>query len=149
MKTSGIPNFERFFRQAAGLDVDKDDLKRYSEFVNSKLYDLLLMAIPSAKWNGRDIIEPWDLPITKGLEESIHRFEKLDADVEIQPFLEYMAARPQLEFDYSEETIERIPSVGGGISYALANSFKIVDPTLVNPSSEHWERAFQVFNLLL
>src|SRR6267378_4993995 len=37
-----ISKFERFFRVAAGLDVDKKDLKRYSDFVNQKTYDLLI-----------------------------------------------------------------------------------------------------------
>lgn len=78
MAVMAIPNFERFFRQAAGLDVDKDDLKRYSDFVNAKLHDLLLMAQPAAKANARDVIEPWDLPITKGLQECIRRYEKME-----------------------------------------------------------------------
>jgi hypothetical protein len=30
----GISKFERFFRSTAGLRVDKNDLKRYSDFVN-------------------------------------------------------------------------------------------------------------------
>jgi hypothetical protein len=30
----GVAKFERFFRTAAGLDVDKQDLKRYSDFIN-------------------------------------------------------------------------------------------------------------------
>jgi Domain of unknown function (DUF1931) len=42
MALMGIDKFERFFRVAAGLDVDKSDLKRYSDFVNGKIYDLLL-----------------------------------------------------------------------------------------------------------
>ncbi len=28
MPVMGVTKFERFFREAAGLDVDKDDLKR-------------------------------------------------------------------------------------------------------------------------
>ena len=32
----GVAKFERFFRTAAGLDVDKQDLKRYSDFINRK-----------------------------------------------------------------------------------------------------------------
>jgi hypothetical protein len=32
---------------------------------------------------------------------------------------------------------------------ALARSFKIVDPKLKNPSSEHWQRSFEMFDLLL
>jgi hypothetical protein len=40
----GVARFERFFRTAARLDVDKQDLKRFSEFINHKIYDLLLRA---------------------------------------------------------------------------------------------------------
>lgn len=43
MALMGVNRFERFFRTAAGLDVDKDDLRRYSDFVNRKVYDLLLI----------------------------------------------------------------------------------------------------------
>ena len=67
MALMGIAKFERFFRLAAGLDVDKSDLKRYSDFVNQKIYDLLLRGQAAAKANGRVIIEPFDPPITKGL----------------------------------------------------------------------------------
>src|ERR1700716_4415299 len=80
-----VAKFERFFRIAAGLDVDKQDLKRYSDFINQKIYDLLLRGQAAAKANGRVIIEPFDLPITKGLQESIHEFEKLDEQVELRP----------------------------------------------------------------
>jgi hypothetical protein len=31
-----VTKFERFFRLAGGLDVDKTDLKRYSDFVHRK-----------------------------------------------------------------------------------------------------------------
>ncbi|MGW9432939.1 DUF1931 family protein, partial [Streptomyces decoyicus] len=64
MTVMGVSRFERFFRAAASLDVDKNDLKRYSDFVDGKLYDLLLVAQAAAKANDRDIVEPWDLPIT-------------------------------------------------------------------------------------
>ena len=35
-----------------------------------------------------------------------------------------------------------LAEVFGGISVALARSFRIVDPRVTNPSSEHWDRAF-------
>jgi hypothetical protein len=66
-----VAKFERFFRIAAGLDVDKQDLKLYSDFINRKVYDLLLRAEAVAKANGRAVIQPFDLPITKGLQQSI------------------------------------------------------------------------------
>ncbi|MCG0283749.1 DUF1931 family protein [Streptomyces sp. PSAA01] len=39
MTVMGVSKFERFFRAAAGLDVDRNDLKRYGDFVDAKLYD--------------------------------------------------------------------------------------------------------------
>lgn len=145
----GIARFERFFRLAAGLDIDKDDLKRYSDFVHQKTYDLLLRGQATAKANGRQIIQPHDLPITRGLQESIHSFRKLDSEIELKPILDYLTTRPPLDLAYSDETEAQLPEIAGGLSVALARSFKIVDPQLKNPQTRHWESAFQLFNLLL
>jgi hypothetical protein len=149
MQTMAIPKFERFFRAAAGLDVDKGDLKRYDDFINDKLYDLVLMGRNTAKANARDVIEPHDLPITKGLQESIHQFKELDEDIGLTPILEQLAARPPLDVTLASETEERLPLVAGGLSVALARTFVIIDAKLVNPQTEHWERAFRIFDLLL
>lgn len=149
MALMGISQFERFFRAIASLDVDKDDLRRYSDFVNQKVYDLLLIGQAAAKANGRDIIEPQDLPITKGLQESIHDFKRMDEGVELRPILEQLATLPPLDLAYSEETEARLPGIVGGLSLALARAFKILDPKLKNPQSEQWERAFRIFDLLL
>ena len=78
MVVVAVSKFERFFRSVAGLDVDKDDLKRHGDFVNRKLVDLLVRGEATAKANGRDIIEPFDLPITKGLQERIYEFRQAD-----------------------------------------------------------------------
>jgi hypothetical protein len=145
----GVARFERFFRVAAGLDVDKDDLKRYNDFVNHKVYDLLLRGEATAKANGRDFIEPVDLPITKGLQENIHVFKELDENIELKPILDHLTARPPLVLDYSEETVAQLPVIAGGLSVALARAFKIIDPDLKNPQSTHWQRSFQIFDLLV
>ena len=62
MPVFGVAKFERFFRAAAELDVDRNDLKRYSDFVERKLHDMLLIGQTTAGANARDIVEPWDLP---------------------------------------------------------------------------------------
>ncbi|MEA2730109.1 MAG: hypothetical protein QOF70_4584, partial [Acetobacteraceae bacterium] len=67
-------------------------LKRYSDFVNHKIYDLLLRGEAAAKANGRDIIDPKDLPITKGLQECIHAFTKLDGEIELKSWRRSRAA---------------------------------------------------------
>jgi hypothetical protein len=144
-----VPRFERFFREAASLDVDKSDIKRYSDFVHEEIYDLLIIGQATANANGRDVIERWDLPMTKGLQENIHQFRRMDQDVELQPILDDLAARPQLDATLSEETTRHLALIAGGLSLALARAFKIIDTRLENPSSEHWERAFQLFRLLM
>ena len=144
-----VSKFERFFRIVAGLDVDKNDLKRYSDFVNQKTYDLLLRGKATATANGRDIIHPHDLPITKGLQESILEFRKIDEDIDLASILDYIAALPPLNLTYSYETEERLPDVVGGLSVALARTFTILDPDLKNPQTKHWECAFRIFDLLL
>jgi Domain of unknown function (DUF1931) len=54
----------------------------------------------------------------------------------------------QLDLAYSKE-VEELPEIVGGLSIDLANTFKIIEPGLKNPQTDHWERAFQIFNLLL
>ena len=149
MGVTAIPKYERFFRAAAEVDVDKDDLKRFSGFVFERTVDLLIRGQANAKANFRDTIEYWDLPITKGLQERIHEFEHLDRDIGLEPFLAELVAHPQLDVTLSEEAEGRLPSVAGGLGVALGRSFKVIDPKLANPLGEHWERTFTLFELLL
>lgn len=149
MTIMGIARFERFFRAAAGLDVHKDDLKRYSDFINHNLYDLLLMAEATAKANDRDVLIPADLPITKGLQESIHEFKKMDEGLELEPIIAQLETLPALDLAYGDDVRDELPLVAGGLSVALARTFKIIDPKLAAPHTEQWERAFKIFDLLL
>jgi hypothetical protein len=144
-----VAKFQRLFRIAAGLNVDKQDLKRYSDFINQKVYDLLLRAQAAAKANGRLVIEPFDLPITKGLQESIHAFKKIDEQVELRPILDQLTARPPLDLAYGEDTEGRLPELLGGLSVALARAFKIIDGDLKNPQTEHWQKCFRIFDQLM
>jgi hypothetical protein len=144
-----IPKFERFFRAAAGLDVDKEDLRRYDEFVNREISDLLIRGQAAAKANDRDVIQPHDLPITKGLQESVHAFKAINEDIDLRDVLEQLTRLPVLDMEYSDETRAQLPEIAGGLSVALARSFKIVNPDLKNPMSQDWDKAFQLFDLLL
>jgi hypothetical protein len=144
-----IARFEQFFRRAAGLNVDKDDLKRFSDFVFDEIYDLLLIGRDVAKSNQRDVIELYDLPITKGLQERMREFKKLDEELELAPILASLAARPQMDVSIADETEARLPEVAGGVAVALARSFRLLDPRVKNPQTAQWERAFQLFDLLL
>jgi hypothetical protein len=149
MEITSIARFERFFRVAGSVDIDKEDLRHHHEFINRKVHDLLLRGVAAAKASGRDVILPGDLPITKGLQECIHVFRSIDEDIGLRPTLEQLTQLPVLELAYSDDTEAAIPEISGALSVALARSFKIIDPNVKNPMTEHWERSFRVFDLLL
>jgi hypothetical protein len=150
-QTPAIPRFQRLFRAAAGVDVDKSDLQRHEEFAHRKLHDLLLRAQAIAKANDRDVIYPHDVPITKGLQERMHEARELSKheEIELRPVLEALAIWPPLDLAYSDELTAVLPDIVAGLSVALAHSFKVIDPKLKNPQTPHWERAFALFDLLV
>ncbi len=148
-RPTGIRVFERLFRAAAGVDVDKQDIRRYRAFVDTMVDDLAITGRNSAKWNGRDVIAPGDLPITKGLQERMREFDKLDEADDVRALLRLDLRRPPSDVTFSEETEDLLPEVFGGLSVALARSFTVIDPRLGNPRTEHWDRAFELFRLLV
>jgi hypothetical protein len=149
MPVMGFTKFERLFRAAGGVTVDRDDIKRYLEFVNDALYDLLIRGRAAARANLRDVIEPWDLPVTKGLQESMHAFERLEEEIELRPILDSLAARPPLDVTLDVETEAQLPLLFGGISVALARTFKLIDGQVKAVHTAEWERAFSLFRLLI
>jgi hypothetical protein len=146
---AGIPQLERFFREVAGIDVDKADVQRFRTFVDEKVDDLAIAGRDAARWNGRDVIAPQDLPITRGLQERMREFGKLDVADEVRGLMRGTLRRPPDDVTFGEETEETLADVFGGISVALARSFRIVDPDVRNPSTQHWDRAFELFRLTL
>lgn len=144
-----VSKFEHFFRRAAGLDVDKADLKRYNDFVNHKIHDLLSRAQAVAKMHHRDVMLPMDLPITKGLQESIHDYQDVDEDIQLTDILEELIRLPPLDLEYGDDLRGELPRIAGGVSVALARTFKIIDPGLKNPQTEHWGKVFRIFDQLL
>ena len=146
---SSVSKFEQLFRLASGLDVDKSDLKRLDDFISRKLYDLLLIGQAAAKANDRDFIYPWDLPITKGLQESMSRYRELRESLDLDAVLGDLAGQPAMDLAYGAETEEKIPDIAGALVGSLAAVFKVFDPNLKNPMSEHWDMAFRLYDILL
>ena len=147
--STSIPKFERFFRVSASLDTDKKDLKRFEEFINAKIRDLVVRAEAIAKANMRDVIEPYDVPVTRGLQDRMHEFRKIDADVGFEKELEGIVKRPPTDLDYADDTGDKLVWIAGGLTLVLARSFGILDPEINNPMTAHWERAFALHDLLL
>jgi hypothetical protein len=145
---TGIPLFERFFRSAAGIKVDKNDLRRFREFIDEQIDDVSIAGRDAAKWNGRDVIEPQDLPITKGVQERTREFDKLEEAEEVRGLLRQQVRRPPADVTFSESTEQLLVDLFGGLSIALARSFRVIDPTSENPSTQDWDRAFALFRML-
>ena len=101
---TSIPKFERFFRLATGLDIDKEDLKRFEDFINRKIRDLVVRAEAFAKANTRDIIMPYDLPITRGLQDRMHEFRTIDAELGLEIELDRLVKQPPTDFAYFQDT---------------------------------------------
>ena len=95
------------------------------------------------------MIQPIDLPITKGLQESSQKFRRTDQDIEIGGLIEQFALLPPMDLAYSDDVREGLPSVVRGFRVALAQAFKILDPKSHVPHSADWERSFRLFDLLL
>jgi hypothetical protein len=75
-------------------------------------------------------------------------FAKLDEADEVRELLSQAMRRPPAEVSFSERAGRLLVELFGGLSIALARSFTVIDPTVKNPSTEHWDRAF-VFRMLL
>jgi hypothetical protein len=103
----------------------------------------------TAKANDHIAVELRDVPTTKGLQESIHEFEALDVHVGLKRKLEENVPEPLSDVPYSEEVEAHLPAIAGGLSLALARTFTIIDPQTKHPATKEWERAFQIFDLLL
>jgi hypothetical protein len=149
MAVAGEHRIKELFHAAAGVSIDANDVKRYEEFVDDKLYDLLLIGVAAAKANDRDVMQPSDLPVTAGLQERIHEFDKLAQDISVGPVLEQLATHPPLDAAPSEEVEARLPTVVGGLTVALAKCFTIIAPEKKNPGSHEWDEAIRLFDLLL
>ena len=144
-----VHRLEKMFRQESALALDKSDLERLEGFVRQKVQDLVIRGEANAKANNRDVVEPWDLPITKGLQETIHRFRMVNAELQLTDYLGGLIALPQTDLAIGDETEARFPEIAGGLCLALSDTFKIIEPDLKNPQTKDWDRAYRLFDLLL
>ena len=129
---SGIPAFERFFRSVASIKIHKNDVRRFREFVDEQIDDIAIAGRNSAKWNGRDVVVAQDLPITKGVQERMREFDKLEEAEEIRELLRQVVRQPPGDVTFAEDTERLLPELFGGLSIALARSFRVVDPKVSN-----------------
>ncbi len=126
MAVVGFHRLEELFRKGAGLDIKKGHVKDITDIVEQKLYDLLLMGQVTASYNGRDIIYKYDIPITKGLEETIDEFKKLEQEIKVEDIVEALTHYPAL-VEMEIELEKELPNITGGLLLALAKVMKAIE----------------------
>ncbi len=126
MAVVGFHRLEELFRKGAGLDIKKGHVKDITDIVEQKLYDLLLMGQVTASYNGRDIIYKYDVPITKGLEETIDEFKKLEQEIRVEDIVEALTHYPSL-VEMEIELEKELPNITGGLLLALAKVMKAIE----------------------
>jgi hypothetical protein len=145
----GANRLEELVWRVSEVELDNNDLQRLSELVGDKLYDLLLVGVQHASYNNRDLIMEPDLPLTRGLRESMQDFELYEEEVDIGPILEQLAIYPQLEREPSQEVIDLLPAIVGTLIVVTTQLMTVVDPGISNPDSETWDRVTETMNLLI
>jgi Domain of unknown function (DUF1931) len=49
----------------------------------------------------------------------------------------------------AEDTQQRLPDLGGGLSIALARALKTIARDTRRPTTDRWDEAFELFDLLI
>ncbi len=149
MEIVGAVRFQELLHRTAGLKVDKEDLRRLQDLVGQKLNDLLVVASKNASANGRDIVTEMDLPLTLGLQESLRQFQSLGEQLEMRPILEKLATYPPLPYPLSLELEGLLPDLVGALILIIGQAIKVIDPEVVNPTTDHFERVTKLMSLVL
>lgn len=145
----GAKRLEELVRRVSGLDFDKSDLKRLSDLVDDKLYDLLLIGVRHASYNNRDLVMEPDLPLTKGLRESMQDFALYQEELAIEPVLEELATYPVLDREPSQEVVDMLPHLLGTLIMVTTELMQIVEPGVINPTATTWDRVKETMDLLI
>ena len=149
MAIIGYTKLEALFRKAASLDLDKGHAKEITDIVEKKLVDLLLAGERNANLNGRDVIWEGDLPITKGLQETIIAFKKLEEAIDIQDVLNYLTTIPPLKYPLDAELEAKLPEITGALLVVLARIIKEIDTEKRRVNHEVIEKAKRIIDLTL
>ncbi|ADV45939.1 DUF1931 family protein [Nitratifractor salsuginis] len=149
MAILGYTKLEALFRKAASLDIDKGHAKEITDIIEKKLVDFLIAAERNANLNGRDIIWEADLPITKGLQETIIEFKKLEEEIDVQDVLNYLTTIPPLKYPLAADLEAKLPELTGAILVVMARIMKEIDRESRRVNHELIERAGRIMDLTL
>ena len=148
MAVVGYTRLKEIFRKGASLDIAKGHAKDITDIVDQKLYDLLLAGERNAKYNARDVIWICDVPITKGMEETIDQFKKLEEEIEVKDVVEMLTKYPAT-MTLEDALEKRLPEITGGLILTMAKIMKDLDPKDKTVDHELIQRAKEILDITL
>ena len=146
---TGYNRVKDLLRRSAGIDIDKADMKRLSDLIGGKLYDLLVIGVRNASYNDRDVVMEPDLPLTKGFLERIQDFRRYDEQIGLKEILEQLARYPPLERALSADVEAMLPAIAGTLAMLAGETMKVIDPDVKNPDDAIWDKVFTLMDVLL
>jgi hypothetical protein len=149
MSIIGFTKLETLFRKAASLDIKKGHAKELTDIIEQKVVDMLIAAERNANINARDVILESDMPITKGLQETIIEFRKLEDEIDIKDILEYLSTIPPLKYPLSSDLEAKLPEITGAILVVLARVMKVINEEKRDVSSQLIQTAKEIMDLTL
>ena len=148
MAVVGFTKLQEIFRKSASLDIHKGHAKEVTDIVEQKLYDLLTIAQKNAKYNGRDVIWVADMPITKGFEETVEIFKKLEAEIDAKDVAQTLTFYPPV-LSLEIELENKLPEIAGALLVTLAKTMKAIDPSDRAVDHELISKAHKVLNITM
>ena len=148
-KVIGFTKLETLMRKAASLDIKKSHAQAITDIAEAKLLDMLIAAERDASQNGRDVIMPGDLPVTKGLQETMIAFKKLEETIEVRDVLDYLATVPPLRYPLSSDTETMLPEIYGSLLVVFGRIAKLIDANDRALDSKTIEKTKEIMDLTL
>ncbi len=146
---TGYNRIKEFLRRSASVDIDKSDMKRLSDLIGGKLYDLLVIGVRNASYNDRDVIMEPDLPLTKAFLERMQDFRRYDEQIGLKEILEQLAGYPPLERALSADVEAMLPAIAGTLAMLAGETMKVIEPDVKNPDDAMWDKVFTLMDVLL
>jgi hypothetical protein len=148
MAVVGFTKLQEIFRKGASLDIHKGHAKEITDIVEQKLYDMLLVGQKNAKYNARDVVWLADMPITKGFEETMDTFKKLEEEVDAKDVTRMLASYPPV-IALETELEAKLPEIAGALLLTLAKTMKAIDPADKAVDHELINKAHKVLNITM
>ena len=153
-----------FIAGGTGLDLDQDQVTQIARMAERKLSDLFEMAEETAAANGRGLILRHDLPLTKGLLQTLEDVTVLSKDIEFEPIYLFLRTSTGLRAGVDDMVLADLPRLFAALLILSGRIIAVLEPTTMLPQERFelltrsadsrptaWEieRAAQVLDLTL